>query len=306
MSGALPRVAVMGAGALGCFFGGKLARAGAQVTLIGRAATVEAIKRTGLLLESNGTTEKVRVDAVTYPGGARGAGLVLVCVKSGDTAEAAEALAPHLDESALLVSLQNGVGNVERIHAATGRPVIAGLVYIGTNMPAPSYVRHSGGDRIVLGAIKGGGADEALVREAAAIFRRVGINADVSADIEAGLWHKLMLNCAYNAICALTGKPYGEMGAVPDIRAIMQQAAQEVIALARHKGAAIPADVFDGLFTMTHSMPQQMSSTAQDLAKGRATEIDYLNGYVARESEALGLAAPVNRMLNALVKLRER
>jgi 2-dehydropantoate 2-reductase len=276
------------------------------VTLIGRAATVEAIKRNGLILESGGTTETVRVDAVTCPGGARGARLILVCVKSGDTGRAAEDLAPHLDTDAVLVSLQNGVGNVERIHAATCRRVVAGLVYIGTNMPAPAHVRHSGGDRIVLGAVKGCGADETLVSETAAIFRRAGINADVSTDIEAGLWHKLMLNCAYNAICALTAKPYGEMGAVPEIRAIMQEAAEEVIALARRKGATIPADVFDGLFTMTRSMPQQMSSTAQDIAKGRATEIDYLNGYVARESEALGLAAPVNRLLNALVKLREK
>jgi 2-dehydropantoate 2-reductase len=306
MSDALPRVAVMGAGALGCFFGGKLAQAGAQVTLIGRAATVDAIKRDGLTLESGGTAAKVHVDATVDPNGARGAKLVLVCVKSGDTARAAEALAPHLERDAVLVSLQNGVGNVERIHAATSRRVVAGLVYIGTNMPAPAHVRHSGGDRIVLGAIKGCGADEALVGDTAAIFRKAGINVEVSADIEAGLWHKLMLNCAYNAICALTGKPYGEMGAVPEVRAVMQQAAEEVIVLARRKGAAIPAAVFDDLFTMTQSMPQQMSSTAQDIAKGRATEIDYLNGYVARESDALGLAAPVNRTLNALVKLREK
>jgi 2-dehydropantoate 2-reductase len=306
MSAALPRVAVMGAGALGCFFGGKLAQADAQVTLIGRAAAVDAIKRNGLTLESGGAAAKVPVAATVDPNGARGAKLVLICVKSGDTGQAAEAVAPHLDTDAVLVSLQNGVGNVERIYAATKRRVVAGLVYIGTNMPAPAHVRHSGGDRIVLGAVKGCGADGALVQETAAIFGRAGINAEVSADIEAGLWHKLMLNCAYNAICALTGKPYGEMGAMPEVRAIMQEAAQEVIALARHKGATIPADVFDGLFTMTQSMPQQMSSTAQDIAKGRATEVDYLNGYVARESEKIGIAAPVNRTLNALVKLRER
>jgi 2-dehydropantoate 2-reductase len=107
-------------------------------------------------------------------------------------------------------------------------------------------------------------------------------------------------------VCALAGKPYGEMGAMPEIRAIMQAAAEETIALARRKGAAIGSDVFDSLFTMTQSMPLQMSSTAQDIAKGRVTEIDYLNGYVARESAALGLDAPVNKTLAALVKLREK
>jgi 2-dehydropantoate 2-reductase len=96
------------------------------------------------------------------------------------------------------------------------------------------------------------------------------------------------------------------MGAVSEIRAIMRGAADEVIALAQAKGVVLPDAARDGLFEMTQSMPLQMSSTAQDIAKGRPTEIDYLNGFVARESAALGLAAPVNRTLNALVKLREQ
>lgn len=299
------RIAVMGAGALGCYFGGVLARAGAAVTLIGRPALADAVRRNGLLFESAGKTDTIRLDATTQPDGVRDATLVLICVKSADTEAAAAAIAPHLGPDAVLLSLQNGVGNVERIHAATRRPVVAGLVYIGTTLAAPGQVRHTGGDRIVIGALQERGVEAGHLQDIATLFRGAGITVDISAGIEAVMWGKLMLNCAYNAVCALTGKPYGDMGAVPEIRAVMQAAAEETIALARRKGVAVGDDVFDGLFAMTQSMPRQMSSTAQDIARGRATEIDYLNGFVARESEALGLAAPVNRTLNALVKLRE-
>jgi 2-dehydropantoate 2-reductase len=133
----LPRIAVMGAGSLGCFFGGKLALAGAQVSLIGRSANVEAIAHNGLVFESGGNTQTVQLNATIDASAARGARLVLVCVKSADTDSAAAALAPHLDPGAALVSLQNGVGNVERVRAAIRRPVVAGLVYIGANMLAP-------------------------------------------------------------------------------------------------------------------------------------------------------------------------
>jgi 2-dehydropantoate 2-reductase len=302
----MPTIAVIGAGAIGCYFGGKLALSGANVTLIGRAAAVDAISRAGLTIESAGASQNVNVTAATTPESVRGAQLVLVCVKSGDSDSAASAVAPHLDANACLVSLQNGVGNAERIHAATNRPVIAGLVYIGVNMPAPAHVRHAGGNRIVLGAVTGCGVESSRVAEAAAIFRAAGIEAETAADIEAMLWEKLMFNCAYNAVCALTGKSYGAMGALPEIRAVMAEAADEVVALAQRNGVSIAATARDRLFAMTQSMPLQVSSTAQDIAKGRPTEIDYLNGYVVRESAALGLAAPVNETLNALIKLREK
>jgi 2-dehydropantoate 2-reductase len=306
MTALFSKIAIVGAGALGCYFGARLAQAGTAVTLVGRPMQVEAIRRDGLILEADGKTQVLRPEITTDAGAVRDVELVLVCVKSADTAAAAAAVAPHLDADAALVSLQNGMGNVETIRERTGRPVVAGLVYIGANMPAPNHVRHAGGNRVVLGAITGSGADRALVEQVAALFRSAGVAAEMSADMDAELWRKLLFNCAYNAVCALTGKPYGEMGAMPDVRAVMQSAADEVAALARRKGVTIPDEALASLFAMTQSMPLQMSSTAQDLARGRPTEIDYLNGYIARESAALGLAAPANRTLNALVKLRER
>jgi 2-dehydropantoate 2-reductase len=296
----------MGAGALGCYFGARLAQAGARVTLIGRAGHIEAIRRDGLVFESAGAKQTIRLDATTQPDGVRDAKVVLICVKSADSDSAAGVIAPHLAADAGLLSLQNGVGNVERIHARTGRPVAAGLVYTAASMPAPGHVRHTGGGRIVIGAVKDCGADDTMLAELAELFRAAGISTEISANVETELWVKLMANCAYNAVCALTGKAYGEMLAMPEIRALMQDAAEEVIALAGKKGVAIPAGAMAAMFRIAETMPATMSSTAQDLAKGRATEIDYLNGYVAREAEALGVPAPLNRSLNALIKLREK
>jgi 2-dehydropantoate 2-reductase len=296
----------MGAGALGCYFGGRLAQSGAKVTLIARQSHVDAIKRDGLILESGGTKTAIPLDATTEPSGVRDASLVLVCVKSADTESAAKAIAPHLAKDAILVSLQNGIGNVERIRAHAERPVAAGIVYTAANMPGPGHVKHTGGGSIVLGGLPSWGVDDAKLAAIKQTFDAAKIPMEVSPAIELGLWTKLMQNCCYNAVCALTEKPYGEMAAMPEVRELMGQAGYEVVALAQRKGVPLQPDAVEAALNRVVTMATTMSSTAQDLMKGKPTEIDYLNGLIARESKALGLAAPINAALAALVKLKER
>jgi 2-dehydropantoate 2-reductase len=302
----MTKIAVMGAGALGCYFGGRLAQSGAQVTLIARPAHVEAIRRDGLILESGGTKTPIKLDATTEPSGIRDAALVLVCVKSADTESAAKAIAPHLAKDAIIVSLQNSIGNVERIRAHADRPVAAGLVYTGANMPGPGHVRHTGGGGIVLGGLPAWGVNDVILAKVKSIFEPANVPIDLSPSIEIALWTKLMQNCAYNAVCALTEKPYGEMVAMPEVRAVMGQAGDEVVALAHRKGVMLDPGEVEAALERVKTMATTMSSTAQDLMKGKPTEIDYLNGLVARESKALGLAAPINAALAALVKLKEQ
>jgi 2-dehydropantoate 2-reductase len=299
-NGEWPAFAIMGAGAVGGFFGAKLAKAGAPVTFIGRPAFAEAVARDGLAFEHDGRTESIRAAAVTEPSGVAGARYVLFCVKSGDTAAAARAMAPHLAKDAVVLSLQNGVGNAEGIRAHVSCPVIPALVYAASQMPKPGHVRHTGGGRLVIG-----GAERALLDGIAGLFARADVPVAVSPDIDAELWTKLLTNCAYNAVSALTMMPYAKMLAMPEVKEVMRTAAQEVFAVARAKGIAIDPGIFDRLFDFAQSMPAQISSTAQDIARGRPTEIDYLNGTVAREGEALGVATPVNRTLHALVRLLE-
>jgi 2-dehydropantoate 2-reductase len=291
-----PEIAVVGAGAIGCYFGAKLTRAGMAVTLIGRPGRVEAIARDGLRFLSGEIDERVTVAATTDMAAIGTARLILFCVKSLDTDTAAAALAPHLAPEAVVLNLQNGVDNAERIRARTKNRVIPVLVYAAATMPEPGTVRHTGVGNLVIGAGH---------NEIAALFTAADVPMKISADIDAELWTKLVMNCAYNAICALTGAPYGRMVAMAEVRDVMVMAVAEVVALAKAKGVRLPDDIADAAIRLADVMPQTMSSTAQDLAKGRPTEIDHLNGYVVREGARLGVPVPVNATLHALMKLLE-
>lgn len=307
-------VAVVGAGALGCLFGGMLARAGAQVTLIGRAGHVAAVRRDGLRFESRGQMTIIPVAATEDIAAVGGARLVLFCVKSADTDAAARAMAPHLGPDAVVVSLQNGVDNAERIRAQignhVGNRVLPGLVYVAAEMAGPGHVRHTGGGSLTIGEPdvlrRTNLSDRRRLEDIAALFTGAGIKVTISDAVEVDLWTKLVMNCAYNAISALTGSQYGRMVALPDIRAVMADTVNEVVAVAAAKGVRLPDDLVARAIRLADGMPVTISSTAQDLLRGRRTEIDHLNGYVVREGAALGIATPVNRTLNALVKLAEQ
>jgi 2-dehydropantoate 2-reductase len=303
-------VAVLGAGALGCLFGGMLARAGAQVSLIGRAGHVAAIRRDGLRFESGGQTILIPVAATEDMAAVGGARLVLFCVKSVDTDVAARAMAPHLAPDAVVLSLQNGVDNVERIRAHLGNRVLPGLVYVAAEMAGPGHVRHTGGGNLTIGEPdvlrRSNMSDRRQLEDIAALLADAGIKVTISDAVEVDLWTKLVMNCAYNAISALTGSQYARMVALPDIRAVMTDAVNEAVAVAAAKGVRLPDDLVARAIRLADGMPVTISSTAQDLLRGRRTEIDHLNGYVVREGAALGIATPVNRTLNALVKLAEQ
>lgn len=301
-----PRTAVLGAGAVGCYFGGMLARAGAPVTLIGRPAHVEAVRRDGLLLDTLHFREYLKVDAATGAEAVAGAGLVLVCVKSGDTAAAARSIAPHLARDATVVSLQNGVDNAARMRPLVPAEVLAAVVYVGCEMAGPGHVRHTGRGDLVIGALAGSAEGPRRAAAAAAVFERAGVPCKVSPDIDGELWTKLIINCAYNAICALSRLQYGRMVASPWARELMAQVIDEAAAVARAGGVRLDSDGLVGrVLKVGEAMPTQISSTAQDIGLGKPSEIDALNGQVARRGAELGIPTPVNRTLHALVKLLE-
>ncbi len=308
--GQCPAIAVLGAGAVGCYFGGMLARVGAPVTLIGRRQHVEAMTRKGLFLESPHFQEHIPVSASTDVEAARTADIVLLCVKTPDTEEAARSLAPHLASEAVLVSLQNGVDNVERIRTAANLEAIPAVVYVAAEMTAPGCVRHTGRGELIIGDLPGVGRGDKTGQlrpdSLATLFARAGVPCRVSENIEADLWIKLIMNCAYNAISALSRARYAPMVASSWTRDLMRQVVEEVLAVARAAGVRMmPDDMVEAAWKLADTMPGAISSTAQDLARGKRTEIDALNGYVARRGAELGIATPVNRTLHALVKLLE-
>ncbi len=298
------RVAVLGAGAVGCFFGGMLARAGHEVTLIGRPVHVDAFRKSGLRFEGAKVNETVPVGASTEAEAVRGARLVLFCVKSTDTEAAAAQIAPFLDAGALVVNLQNGVDNTERIQARVAQPVIPAVVYVATEMAGPGHLKHHGRGDLVIGALDGK-VTAAALEQVKAWFEPAGVPVVISGNVAGELWMKLVVNCAYNAISAIAQLPYGAMIKGAGVREVMRDVVAETMAVAQAKGVRMAPDTLAKVYRIAEAMPAQYSSTAQDLARGKPTEIDHLNGYVARQGEALGVPTPVNLALHALVKLRE-
>lgn len=292
------KIAVMGAGAVGCYYGGMLARAGHDVTLIGRAQHVEAVRRSGLRLETKAFDERFAMQASEEASGVRGANLVLFTVKSPDTERAGAALAPHLARDAVILSLQNGVDNAERLAATLGRDVIPAVVYVATEMAGPGHVRHHGRGELVIGP-------SPASKRIASAFDAAGVPVEISDNVVGALWAKLIVNCAYNALSAITQVPYGRLVQVDGIPAVMRDVVDECLAVARSAGVKVPGDMQQAVPRIADTMPGQFSSTAQDLSRGKPTEIDHLNGLVVRKGEALGIATPANRVLLSLVKVLE-
>jgi 2-dehydropantoate 2-reductase len=293
------KIAVMGAGAVGCYYGGMLARGGHDVTLIGRPQNVDAIRRDGLDLETRSCRARVRLPTSSDASAVRGAELVLFCVKSTDTESAGAAIAPHLTPDARVLCLQNGVDNAERLQAVVACRVEPAVVYVAVDMAGPGHVRHHGRGELVVGR-------DTHCARLADEFARAGIAIELSDNVVGALWEKLIVNCAYNALSAITQLPYGPLAASEGIEDVMRDVVRECVAVAGAAGVRVPREAWQTVHRIAQTMPSQLSSTAQDLARGKRSEIDHLNGFVTRKGAALGVPAPVNRTLWALVKLLER
>jgi 2-dehydropantoate 2-reductase len=301
---AWPKIAVVGAGAVGGYFGGMLARARAPVVMIGRAPFAEAVNKNGLLLDTLHFRETVRVEAATGLDAARGAEVVLFCVKTTDSAETARALAPLLARDAVVISMQNGVDNAEQIRAASGIDAIGAVVYVAASVPQAGTIKHVGRGDLVIGP------RNARTERLASLFEPAGVPCRISDNIEGELWTKLTWNCALNAISALGRAKYGQIAGSEDARKVVAQIVDEVLAVARAAnirppGLEDPQAALAGAIKVAGQMNQALSSTAQDMLRNKRTEIDSLNGYISRRGAQLGVATPVNHALFTLVKLAE-
>ena len=299
-------VAVVGAGAVGCYFGGMLARSGVRVTLIGRAPQMEAIARGGLRIDGVRVNQRIPIASTTsVEEGVRDAAVILFCVKTVSTETAARELRPFLAPQAAILSFQNGVDNVGRIHSAIGVHAVPVAVYVAAEITAPGRVTHTGRGDLVMGH-RAGWPREVDLQPLAAMFEQAEIPCRLSDAIETELWTKMTMNCAYNAISALTRAQYGRMVQFASVRTLMELAVAETVAVARAEGAPLSESAMvEAAYRLSETMSGATSSTAQDIARGRPTEIDSLNGYVASRGAALGIATPVSETLVTLVKLLE-
>ena len=297
------KVAVMGAGAVGCYYGAMLARGGHDVVLIARPQHVEAIAKRGLRLQTARFDEHVHLAASTEASAVQGADVVLFCVKSTDTESAGALIRPFLKADALVLCLQNGVDNADRLSAHLPQhDVAAAVVYVATEMAGPGHVKHNGrGELVIAPSTSAAVSSEALARALVA----AGVQTEISSNVRGALWAKLTLNCAYNAVSAITQLPYGKIVPGMGIKEVIRDLVAECLAVALAESVQMPGDMDAAVRKIAETMQSQYSSTAQDLARGKRSEIDYLNGFIVRRGDALGIATPANRVMWALVKLLE-
>jgi 2-dehydropantoate 2-reductase len=291
-------VAVFGTGALGCLCGARLARAGNDVTLYGTWR--EALKRIparGVTLEESGCRDVIAVAARPVPDSSP-ADLVLVLVKGHATEDIARHAVRAAAGNGVLLTLQNGLGNVAALERAGGR-VASGVAFLGATLLGPGHVEDGGGRRVVIGS-------GPRVETAAALLSGAGFDVEVVDDIEPVVWAKLAVNCAINPLTALRHVRNGALLEQPEAVAVLREAAREVGAVAAARGIALGCDPAELAVEVARRTAGNRSSMLQDLERGARTEIEALNGAVAREGARLGVSTPCNARLAAAVREAER
>jgi 2-dehydropantoate 2-reductase len=300
-----PRIAVVGAGAVGGYFGGMFARAGAPTVFVGRKHFADAVNSKGLILDKSEGQERIRATATVEMSTVRDCPLILFCVKANDTSATARQMAPFVRPDATVVCLQNGVDNAARVRAVANVAAVPAAVYVAVSVPESGRVKHLARGDLTIGPLS------ERTTHLADIFTRAGIPCHVSDNIEGELWLKLLRNCALNAISALGHIRYGQIIQSEDAKKLMEQIVDEVLAVACAAGVILPGvnDRKSGMaaaMELATQMTDAFSSTAQDLDRGQRTEIDALNGYITRRGTELGIPVPANHALFTLVKLAEQ
>ncbi len=298
------RIAVVGAGGTGGYFGGLLARAGQDVTFIARGAHLEALRARGLTVESKLTgTFTVPVQATDAPSEVAPVDLILFCVKTYDTDTAAESIRPLIRPDTMLLSLQNGIDNEERIARAAGYTSRLGAVaYVVSAIKAPGVVAQTAGPgKIILGELSG--VASARTERLRDVLQRAGIAVEVHPDIRVVLWQKFLFICAFSGVTAVTRLPIGTILADSVTSVFFRGTSEEVEAVVRAGGIDLPADcVEQAMATAAAAEPWAHGSLYHDLAGGRRLELESLNGEVVRRGREYGVSTPLNFAIYAALR----
>jgi 2-dehydropantoate 2-reductase len=298
------RIAVVGAGGTGGYFGGLLARGGEDVTFIARGANLEALRAQGLTVESRlAGTFTVAVQATDDPREVGPVDLILFCVKTYDTDAAAQSIRPLIRPDTMLMSLQNGIDNEERIARTAGHSLgIGAAAYVVSATKAPGVVAQTAGPgKIVFGELDGGTSPRTeRLRD---VLQGAGITTEVHPDIRAVLWQKFLFICAFSGVTAVTRLPIGTILADPVTHDLFRGTSEEVEAVARAGGIDLPADcVEQALANAAAVEPWGRGSLYGDLAGGRRLELESLNGEVVRRGREHGIETPLNFAIYAALR----
>jgi 2-dehydropantoate 2-reductase len=297
------RIAVMGSGGVGGYFGGRLAQAGEDVTFIARGAHLETLRTGGLTVQSRVTGDFHRAVSVTDDPSAIGpVDLVLLCVKTYDLDAAATRLAPLVGPDTMVLPLQNGIEASERLARVLGpAPVLGGVAYVIATRVSPGVIVHLGLSRIVLGEYPSGTSARAeRVRD---VLQRAGVTAELHPDIRVPLWEKLVVLAASGGAMAMTRLPIGPIRDCPETSALLRAVIDEAVAVGRSLGIPLPADCVDRHWTVLQGLDRSArGSMSHDILAGRRLEVEALNGAVVRLGRQAGVATPLNSAVYAALK----
>ena len=300
------KIAVIGCGAMGSIYAGLLADSGQDVVAVGRnAAHMDAIASDGLRITGASGDRRVRLRTFTRPP-TEVVDLLILAVKAGQAAEAAESARVMAGPGTRVLTIQNGLGSADKVaqHLGADRLMVGVAQGFGASIESPGHVHHNDMKAIRMGGYAG--IDPGEVEETAALWRSAGFDAEAVADIVAMQWDKLICNVAFSAPCALTGLSVGAVMEDPLLWGVSRAAALEAWNVARKLGVALPfEDPEAHIRAFASRMPLARPSVLQDLEAGRATEVDVINGSVVREAARVDLEARVNETLTALVRWRE-
>jgi 2-dehydropantoate 2-reductase len=299
------RIAVMGAGAVGGYFGARLVSAGHNVAFVARGSHLDAMRKNGLRVKSVNGDFDIRARFTDDPRDIGPVDVILFCVKSYDTEEAAATLAPMVGEQTVILSLQNGVDNADKIAARWGKErALGGVVYLGALVSAPGQITHSAGGRIVLGPLDGQPSEGAQRVER--IFSAAQMPCAVSAEICKIMWTKLVWNSPFCAISCLARATVEEILESESLRKLAANCMEEVRDAARTIGIELAPSIVDETFQFSRGLGPFKPSMLQDLEAGKPLEYEALNGIVVSLLDRQGKKAPINETALAVLKFLDR
>jgi len=300
------KTVIMGAGAMGSLFGGLLNLSGEDVWLVDIwKENIDAMRSNGLKVEDRGKVQIIPVKATTDVASFGKADLILFFVKTYQTEKAVSDVLVLQKENTVFLTLQNGLGNEEAIcKQVDRRKVVLGVTGQGATLLGPGHIRHAGWGKTYVGEL-----DEKItdrVTQIAQVFRKAGIETEVSSHIHDLVWEKLLVNVGINALAALTGLKNGQLLDYPETVRLMEALVSEAVEVTRRKEIQIDENPMNRVKVVIEATRENRCSMGQDLDYKRRTEIDAINGAVVREAERLGILVPYNQMITDLIKVIEK
>ena len=291
---------VVGPGAMGCLFASRLKKAGHHVMIVDhKPERADFINKSGILIEGAAGEERVRVPVVSGRAPEE-TDVALICVKANQTREAAEEISSWLDLRPAILTLQNGLGNLELLEEVFGKGrVLGGVTAEGATLLGPGHARHAGRGQTIIGPA---GPGDGPVAKIVSAFENAGFDTRSADEVENLIWGKLIVNVGINALTAITRLKNGRLPAIEGARTVMKMAVGEADSVANAKGINLPyPDPFERVLEVCSATAENKASMLQDVLGQRITEIQFINGAVVREGKKSGIPTPVNLTLTSLV-----